>query len=269
MPTKNDPNAPKRPKTAFLCFSQGRRLQLAKQHPNWKFGQFGKAIGAEWAKMSDSAKKKYVTQSEKDQARYKKEMSTYVPPPKAPSNPPGEDGKKKRRRKDPNAPKRALTPYVFFLSKRRPELAAANPKWTFNDLGKALGKEWGKMSDSAKKPYVAKAQKDQKRFEKEMSTYVPPKIEPEEEKGRKKRKKKDPNAPKRALTPYVFYLAKRRPELTSLHPDWGFGQFGKTIGAEWSKMSDKAKAPYVKKAEKDAQRFEKEMAKFKPSPPSW
>ena len=44
--------------------------------------------------------------------------------------------------------------------------------------------------------------------------------------------KKDKNAPKRAGTAYTFYMVERRPQLVAQFPDWPFGQFGKTIGAD-------------------------------------
>ena len=44
--------------------------------------------------------------------------------------------------------------------------------------------------------------------------------------------KKDPNAPKHSMTAYTFYMVERRPQLKAQFPDWPFGEFGKTIGAQ-------------------------------------
>ena len=76
-----------------------------------------------------------------------------------------------------------------------------------------------------KEPYEKQAIKDKRRYQKAMKTYVPP----PQPKGRKKRAKKDPNAPKRACSAYMFYMQERRPQLVKRHPDWPFGQFGKVI----------------------------------------
>lgn len=64
------------------------------------------------------------------------------------------------------------------------------------------------------------------------------------------------------MTPYLIYLSARRPDLTQKHPDWPFGQFAKTIGAEWAKKSDAEKAPYVKISLEDKARYEAEMAAY-------
>ena len=39
------------------------------------------------------------------------------------------------------------------------------------------------------------------------------------------------------------------------NPGWGFGKFGKAIGAEWQRMSDAQKAPYRRKSEQDRLRY--------------
>lgn len=59
------------------------------------------------------------------------------------------------------------------------------------------------MGAKEKKRFEEMADKDKARWEKEMEGYVPPK-------GEKKRRKrtKDPNAPKRALWVSFFYLFK-------------------------------------------------------------
>eukprot|EP01047_Picozoa_sp_COSAG01_P034563 COSAG01_NODE_2602_length_7394_cov_2.281563_11_plen_147_part_00 len=139
MPTKHDPNAPKRPLSAFMCFSTERRKQLQKQHASWTFGEFGKAIGAEWREMPEATRAGYVAASELDQQRYRQEMQGYVRPARMAYSPAsGQQGKGKvRRKKDPNAPKRALSPYVFFLKKRRPELALELGNNDFAELVRA------------------------------------------------------------------------------------------------------------------------------------
>ena len=74
---KKDPNAPKHPLTAFMFYSTQRRPQLKEQNPHWKFGEFGKAIGAEWAQMNDKQKMQYAKQAAQDTARYQAELAVY------------------------------------------------------------------------------------------------------------------------------------------------------------------------------------------------
>ena len=50
-------------------------------------------------------------------------------------------------------PKRAPGPYMLFCKEMRPKIVAANPKFTFGEVGKKLGDEWKKLSDAKKASY--------------------------------------------------------------------------------------------------------------------
>jgi hypothetical protein len=50
------------------------------------------------------------------------------------------------------------------------------------------------------------------------------------------------------------------------NPDAKVSELGKIMGAEWNKIKESSAADkYKKQAEGDKQRYEKEMAKYKPS----
>eukprot|EP01050_Picozoa_sp_SAG11_P025665 SAG11_NODE_5870_length_1444_cov_1.449814_1_plen_163_part_00 len=160
------------------------------------------------------------------------------------------------KKKDPDAPKRGMSAFMFYSVKRRPQLKAQNPDWAFGEFAKAIGAEWAGMSDKQKKPYNNQAAKDKQRYLDEMEDYEAPSDDDEP----KKRKKKDPNAPKRAMTAFMFYSIERRPQLKEEHPDWAFGEFGKQIGMEWREMSDDDKEPYTDQAAADKERYLAETA---------
>lgn len=46
--------------------------------------------------------------------------------------------------------KRAPSPYINFCSEQRPKLKEANPDAGFGELGKLLGEQWKKLSESEK-----------------------------------------------------------------------------------------------------------------------
>lgn len=75
-----DPNAPKRPRSAWISFYSDNRGLYAKKYPNKKAGEISKMMSAEWNKMSAAKKKKYYDMAEKDRARYEKEKKNYKPP---------------------------------------------------------------------------------------------------------------------------------------------------------------------------------------------
>lgn len=55
-----DKNAPKKPRSAFMFFSQARRLTLKEEQPNLTIIDASKVIGNEWKHLTDEDKEKYV-----------------------------------------------------------------------------------------------------------------------------------------------------------------------------------------------------------------
>ena len=83
-------------------------------------------------------------------------------------------------------------------------------------------------------------------------------------KGKKKKKAKDPNKPKRAMVAFMFFSIDRRPATQKANPQMRIAEISKLLGASWREMSNKEKAPYDKKAAADKARYEKEMQSYKP-----
>lgn len=78
---------------------------------------------------------------------------------------------------------------------------------------------------------------------------------------RKTRKSKDPNAPKRALSAYMYFANENRDIVRSENPEISFGQMGKLLGERWKSLNDQDKLPYENKAKIDKERYynEKEL----------
>lgn len=83
-----------------------------------------------------------------------------------------EKKKASRKKKDPSAPKRSLSAYMFFANENRDIVRAENPGITFGDVGKMLGDKWKSLTAEDKVPYEEKAANDKKRYEKEKAEYA-------------------------------------------------------------------------------------------------
>jgi hypothetical protein len=85
-----------------------------------------------------------------------------------------------------------------------------------------------------------------------------------EDGGKKKTKKakKDPNAPKGALSAFMIFSNETRPKIKSSEPELKLTEVSKKIGEMWKALTEAQKKPYVKKAEKDKERYEKEKKAF-------
>lgn len=83
-----------------------------------------------------------------------------------------EKRKTSRKKKDPDAPKRSLSAYMFFANETRDIVRAENPGISFGQVGKQLGDRWKALEDDDKIPYNTKAEADKKRYEKEKAEYA-------------------------------------------------------------------------------------------------
>ena len=57
--------------------------------------------------------------------------------------------------------------------------------------------------------------------------------------GRKKKAKKDPNAPKKPLSTYMLWLQETRPIIKEKYPGATLGEVGKRAGEMWKALDDK------------------------------
>jgi len=74
-----DPNAPKRPRSAYILFSTEQRANVIKDHPEYAPKEVTTELGARWGKLTEEEKKQYQQQNEADKERYKQEMESYKP----------------------------------------------------------------------------------------------------------------------------------------------------------------------------------------------
>jgi len=79
--------------------------------------------------------------------------------------------KKREIKKDPNAPKRNRSAYMFFCTNKREEVKSANPEATFGTIGKLLGENWKSLDADQKKKYEVLSTEDKERYHKELDTY--------------------------------------------------------------------------------------------------
>jgi len=78
----------------------------------------------------------------------------------------------------------------------------------------------------------------------------------------RKKRPKDPNAPKRASNAYMIFCKERRARLKEERPDLPFGRIGARLGEIWRSLSADEKKPYEEKANIDRQRYKEEMKNY-------
>ncbi|XP_071645072.1 uncharacterized protein [Temnothorax longispinosus] len=206
MPRRTDVK-PRGRMTAYTYFVKSCHQEHKKKHPKRKiFPQFfSKNCGKRWKTMSDIEKKRFHEMAEKDKKRYDTEMQNYTPPKgknkdiekkrfheMAEKNkkrydtemqnhtPKGENkgrGKKRKHIKDHNAPKRSLSAFFWFCNDERGKVKMLNPEYGMGDIAKELGKKWSNADPETISKYVAMAEKDKARYERERRNAYKKKIQ--------------------------------------------------------------------------------------------
>ena len=190
---------------------------------------------------------------------------------------------KKKKLKDPDAPKRGKSAYIFFSSEKRPEakmtvMEEKGDEFKTSDVTSKLGAMWRDfVSEAEKKPKVKKelekfqkmAADDKERYEAEKADYTPLTEEELSEKLSSQKKKKDPNAPKRGKSAYMFFCAEYREKVKEELDDPKPTEVTTELGRQWNELkTDKKKKKELEKFEKmaaeDKERYQEEMAEYVP-----
>ena len=100
--------------------------------------------------------------------------------------------------KDPNKPKGRTSAYAFFVQDQKTTMKNNGEQISFGPFSKKCLELWKEMSGDEKKRFEGMAEIDKKRFDEQMAHYHP---QEEVVKGKRggARKKKDKDAPKRAM----------------------------------------------------------------------
>ncbi|ELW73033.1 High mobility group protein B2 [Tupaia chinensis] len=74
---KKDPNAPKRPPSAFFLFCSEHRPKIKSEHPGLSIGDTAKKLGEMWSEQSAKDKQPYEQKAAKLKEKYEKDIAAY------------------------------------------------------------------------------------------------------------------------------------------------------------------------------------------------
>ncbi|CAL8376252.1 high mobility group protein B3a [Gadus morhua] len=157
---------------------------------------------------------------------------------------------------DPRKPKGKMSAYAYFIKTCRQEHEKKTPEVpvNFTMFSKKCSERWKTISSKEKGKFEDLAKQDKVRFDNEMQHFAP---------GRKKGQKKDPNAPKRPPSGFFIFCADHRPKIKAVHPTLGIGDVAKKLGEQWNNLTDANKQPYLQKANKLKDKYQKDVADYK------
>ncbi|CAJ0580969.1 unnamed protein product, partial [Mesorhabditis spiculigera] len=152
------------------------------------------------------------------------------------------------------------SPYGFFVKMCYEEHKKKFPNENVQvpEISKKCSDKWKTMNDDEKRRFYELAQKDQERYQAEVAAYGG-----EDHTRKRKRPKKDPNAPKRALSAFFFFSQERRPEVQAKHVEWKVMQVAQELGRMWKDMTLEDRDIYEQRAAADKERYAVEMQEYK------
>lgn len=163
--------------------------------------------------------------------------------------------------KDPNAPKRGKSAYLYFCEDNRKKVMSELGKnVNATDVTRELGARWNELKKDKKragklKEYERRALADKERYEKEKAAYVPPKH---------LYSKTVKKGPKRAKSAYLYFCSANRKEVkNALGKGVKATEVTKELGARWNTLkAEGGTEEFDKLAEKDRKRYSQEKEEF-------
>jgi len=152
---------------------------------------------------------------------------------------------KTKRKKDPEAPKKWKTSYIFFCAAQRELLKNQDVKFKATEITAKLAEMWKHLSDREKVKYEELSKQDKERYIKEMSTYSPSETY----------KKKERTGPKRPTSSYMFFCQHERDTIKNECPNMNAKEITSELGRRWKTLTDEQKVPYLEKQDKDKARY--------------
>jgi len=151
-----DPNAPKKPLSAYFLYSQEERLKVKAENPDYSITEVAKELGRRWATLDPALKQSYEQRYQDSRKQYDTEMNVYKP---------------QKKKKDPNAPKQPLSAYFLFSQEERLKVKGLNPSFSICEVAKELGRRWAEMSPEVKQRYQQMAEEGRQKYDQEMASY--------------------------------------------------------------------------------------------------
>jgi hypothetical protein len=168
-----------------------------------------------------------------------------------------------KKKKDPAAPKKNCSSYIFFCKDMRESVKSENPGLKGTEITKEIANLWKKLEEDGKGPFIEKAEADKQRYLDEMKSYTPSEgFSNEESEGKTKTaktKKARKPGPKKASSSYLFFCKEHRSKVKALYPDMDSKDITRELGRVWKEeMTDKKKKKFEKLAAEDKARYEEE-----------
>jgi len=222
---KKDPEAPKRPTSSYFYFSSEKRDAVKNKNKNASVTEISKILGEMWNKLEKGKKGKNGTKKYDDLAAKDKIRYTVE-----------------------------KSTYDEMIAKRKAESEQEKIDSLNKDKEEAM-----KLMETLKNTsnVTVPAHNDDMSVVSDITASA-------SANGKKPRKKKDPNAPKKNSNAYIFFTTENRNKIKASMPEGTKNtELLTEIGRKWKELPESDKVKFNIMAAKDKERYAKEMEKYK------
>jgi hypothetical protein len=157
------PQAPKRFKSSYICFFVAKQDEIKKELGGAaNVSSVSKRSAAKWRNLTAEERLHWDEVAAKDKQRYLAEKAMYTGPWQVPQ---------KRARKDPSAPKRPMSAFLYFSQSRRQEIKEKNPEMRNTEISQELGKMWRESPEEERAPHVGREKIERQKYKVEMAKW--------------------------------------------------------------------------------------------------
>jgi hypothetical protein len=161
-------------------------------------GEISKRSSEKWRKLTPDEKRIWEDKAETDKRRYKLEKERYTGPWQVPW---------KRAKKNPNAPKRPMSAFLYFSQEKRSIIKAQNPGLKNTEISRVLGQMWKSAPQEERSPHIEHEKGEREKYKVQMAAWR----EKEEERKAQIREKNEEEIQNIASRPKVLYDERTEP----------------------------------------------------------
>eukprot|EP00934_Nitzschia_sp_Nitz4_P005126 Nitzschia sp. Nitz4//scaffold286_size23798//19800//21261//NITZ4_008455-RA/size23798-snap-gene-0.3-mRNA-1//1//CDS//3329545753//5116//frame0 len=178
-----------------------------------------------------------------------------------PDSPRRHKGRKRENtnfRKSPQAPKRFKSSYIcFFMAKQNEIKEELGDKATVTDVSKRSAQLWKLLSSEEREHWDDVAEQDKQRYISEKASYTGPWQVPW------KRAKKDPSAPKRPMSAFLYFSQGRRQEIKDQNPTMKNTEVSRLLGELWRNASEEERQPHIDREKQEREKYKVAIAQWR------
>jgi len=150
------PQAPKRFKSSYICFFMAKQQEIKDE-----LGQaatvteVSKRSAEMWRNLPAEERAYWDDAATKDKQRYMAEKASYTGPWQVPW---------KRAKKDPSAPKRPMSAFLYFSQEKRRIIKDKNPGMRNTEVSRVLGEMWRNAPEEERNPHIEREARERKKY---------------------------------------------------------------------------------------------------------